>query len=298
MKSSSFVLLLLAIGASLAVGADQTGKKPAKPGASADDEAKAKPSGAKSDDAEEPADADDKPAKKPAKPGGAIKLSPGGAKKRPDEKEVVKNLSQMLGVSLGKQIASFEDLGIKIDLDVVIEAIKEGMTAKESVMADEELHAAQAAIAELLQEKVAAKNKREGEEFLAKNKKEEGVKTLPSGLQYKVIRSGKGESPKKTDIVRAHYQGSYLNGQVFESSYRQGQPVSFPVNKVIKGWMEALQLMKVGDKWQLFVPAELAYEEHGQQDPRGNMIVPPNATLIFDIELLGVEKGSKLPSLK
>lgn len=301
MKSSLFVLFLLAIGASLAVGADQTGKKPAKPAkpaAAADDEAEAKPSGAKSDDAEEPADAADKAAKKTAKPGGAIKLSPGGAKKRPNEKEVVKNLSYMQGFSLGKQIAGFEELGIKIDLDVLIEAIKEGITAKEPVMTEEEMREAQAAIQELLQEKIATKNKREGEEFLAKNKDEEGVKTLPSGLQYKVLKSGKGESPKKTDTVRAHYQGSFLNGQVFDSSRRRGQPASFQVNKVIKGWTEALQLMKVGDKWQLFVPAELAYEESGMHDQQGNMIIPPNATLIFEVELLDVEKGSKLPSLK
>jgi FKBP-type peptidyl-prolyl cis-trans isomerase len=302
MKSSFFVLFLLTIGASFAVGADQAGKKPAnraKPAAATDDEADAKRSDAKSNDAKDTAtDEDEKPAKKPAKPGGAIKLSPGGAKKRPDEKEVVKNLSYMQGFSLGKQIAGFEELGIKIDLDVLIEAIKEGITAKEPVMTEEEMREASEAIQELVQEKVSTKNKREGEEFLAKNKEEEGVKTLPSGLQYKVIKSGKGESPKKTDTVRAHYQGSFLNGQVFDSSYRRGQPASFPVNQVIKGWTEALQRMKVGDKWQLFIPAELAYEESGKRDQQGNTIIPPNATLIFDVELLGVEKGSKLPSLK
>ncbi|MGH7134869.1 MAG: FKBP-type peptidyl-prolyl cis-trans isomerase [Pirellulales bacterium] len=299
MKSSFFVLFLLA-GASFAVGADQAGKKPAKPAkpAAADDAAETKPSNAKSDDKDPATDEHEKPAKKPAKPNGGLKLSPGGAKKRPDEKEVVKNLSNMLGISLGKQIAGFEELGIKIDLDVVIEAIKEGMTAEEPAMTDDERREASMAIQELLEEKMAAKNKREGEEFLENNKKEEGVKTLASGLQYKVMKSGKGESPKKTDTVRAHYQGSFLNGQVFDSSYRRGQPASFPLNNVLKGWAEALSLMKVGDKWQLFIPPELAYEESGKRDQQGNPIIPPNATLIFEVELLGVEKGSKLPSLK
>lgn len=304
MKSSFFACLMIVLGATYPLAAQNSGKKStSSPKASAaagkgtQANSASKSDDAKPDDAEKPA-ANKKSDKKAGNQGGSIKLSTGAAKKPADEKEVVRKLSYMQGFSLGKQIAQFQELGIQIDLDVVIEALRAAVTTTEPAMTDEEMREASAAIQNLLQEKAAAKNKRDGEDFLAKNKKEDGVKTLPSGLQYKVLKSGKGESPKKTDTVKAHYQGSFLNGQIFDSSYRRGQPVSFPLNQVIKGWTEALQLMKVGDKWQLFIPAELAYEENGKQDQQGNPVIPPNATLIFEVELLGVEKGSKLPSLK
>jgi FKBP-type peptidyl-prolyl cis-trans isomerase FklB len=124
-----------------------------------------------------------------------------------------------------------------------------------------------------------------GETFLAENAKKEGVKTTASGLQYKVIKSGTGESPKLTDTVKVHYHGTLINGTVFDSSVQRGQPISFPVGGVIQGWVEALQLMKVGDKWQLFIPARLAY---GNQSPGAG--IPPNSVLIFEVELLGIEK--------
>ena len=124
-----------------------------------------------------------------------------------------------------------------------------------------------------------------GETFLAENAKKEGVITTTSGLQYKVIKSGTGESPKLTDTVKVHYHGTLINGKVFDSSVQRGQPISFPVNGVIQGWVEALQLMKVGDKWQLFIPARLAY---GNQSPGAG--IPPNSVLIFEVELLGIEK--------
>ena len=127
-------------------------------------------------------------------------------------------------------------------------------------------------------------NLKAGEDFLAANAKKEGVKTTASGLQYKVIKSGSGPSPKPTDTVKVHYNGTLIDGTVFDSSIRRGSPATFPVNGVIPGWTEALQLMKVGDKWQLFIPAKLAYGEQGP-GPIG-----PNATLIFDVELLGIEK--------
>ena len=124
-----------------------------------------------------------------------------------------------------------------------------------------------------------------GATFLAENAKKEGVKTTASGLQYKVIKSGMGESPKLTDAVKVHYHGTLIDGTVFDSSVQRGQPITFPVGGVIPGWVEALQLMKVGDKWQLFIPAKLAY---GDQSP--SPVIPPNSVLIFEVELLGIEK--------
>ena len=124
-----------------------------------------------------------------------------------------------------------------------------------------------------------------GTAFLTANAGKEGVITTASGLQYKVIKSGTGESPKLTDTVKVHYQGTLIDGTIFDSSIQRGQPISFPVNRVIPGWTEALQLMKVGDKWQLFIPAKLAY---GDQSP--SPAIPPNSVLIFEVELLGIEK--------
>jgi FKBP-type peptidyl-prolyl cis-trans isomerase FklB len=123
------------------------------------------------------------------------------------------------------------------------------------------------------------------EAFLAENAKKEGVKTTASGLQYKVIKSGTGASPKLTDTVKVHYHGTLINGTVFDSSVERGQSISFPVNRVIKGWVEALQLMKVGDKWTLFIPANLAY---GDRSPSPD--IPANSPLVFEVELLGIEK--------
>lgn len=124
-----------------------------------------------------------------------------------------------------------------------------------------------------------------GETFLAENAKKEGVKTTASGLQYKVINSGTGASPKATDMVKVHYHGTLIDGTVFDSSVQRGEPISFPVSGVIPGWVEALQLMKVGDKWQLYIPARLAY---GENSP--TPAIPPNSVLLFEVELLGVEK--------
>lgn len=134
-------------------------------------------------------------------------------------------------------------------------------------------------------EKNPSANPATSETFLAQNAKKEGVKTTASGLQYKVIQSGTGESPKLTDRVKVHYHGTLIDGTVFDSSVQRGQPISFPVGGVIPGWVEALQLMKVGDKWQLFIPAKLAY---GDQSP--SPAIPPNSVLIFEVELLGIEK--------
>jgi FKBP-type peptidyl-prolyl cis-trans isomerase len=133
-------------------------------------------------------------------------------------------------------------------------------------------------------QQVAAANKTEGEAFLAANKEKEGVVTLPSGLQYKIVNAGTGPKPAASDSVSCNYRGTLVNGTEFDSSYKRGQPATFEVDRVIKGWTEALQLMPVGSKWQLFIPSNLAYGETGQ--PRGG--IEPNATLIFDVELLSI----------
>jgi FKBP-type peptidyl-prolyl cis-trans isomerase FklB len=130
----------------------------------------------------------------------------------------------------------------------------------------------------------AAKNKAEGQAFLAKNKTAPGVVTLPSGLQYKILKAGEGKKPTISDTVVCNYRGTFINGTEFDSSYKRNQPLSFPVSGVIKGWTEALQLMPVGSKWQLFIPSDLAYGERGASGA-----IPPNSMLIFEVELLSIQ---------
>lgn len=130
----------------------------------------------------------------------------------------------------------------------------------------------------------AEENLSQGEAFLAENGKREEVVSLPSGLQYEVIHDGNGETPGNTDTVVTHYRGTLIDGKEFDSSHRRGEPARFPVNRVISGWTEALQLMKVGSKWKLFIPSDLAYGERG-----AGKVIGPNATLIFEIELLEIQ---------
>lgn len=141
-------------------------------------------------------------------------------------------------------------------------------------------------IADLLfkrKKELAEKNLREGQEFMAENAKKEGVVTLPSGLQYEIITEGSGKQPKATDKVKCHYHGTTIHGDVFDSSVKRGTPATFPLNRVIAGWTEALQLMPVGSKWKLILPANLAYGEEQISKEIG-----PNSTLIFEVELLGI----------
>jgi FKBP-type peptidyl-prolyl cis-trans isomerase FklB len=129
----------------------------------------------------------------------------------------------------------------------------------------------------------AADNKKEGDAFLAENMKKEGVMALPSGLQYKILKAGSGKMPTDADTVECNYRGTFINGTEFDSSYRTGKPATLKVKGVIPGWQEALKLMPVGSKWQLFIPPQLAYGE------RGSGPIGPNATLIFDLELLAIK---------
>lgn len=134
-----------------------------------------------------------------------------------------------------------------------------------------------------IQERKFSKNVEEGKAFLKENSTKEGVVTLPSGLQYKILKEGNGPKPKESDQVTTHYHGTLINGTVFDSSVQRGQPATFPVNGVIQGWVEALQLMPTGSKWQLYIPSDLAYGTRGASDDIG-----PNTTLIFDVELISI----------
>ena len=196
--------------------------------------------------------------------------------------------SYSIGINLGSQLAQSKD---ELNFDKLILGLNDAFDGKAPKIGIEEMRKVMTAFQQKLAAKAQAKkaaianrNKKAGEEFLAANKKNKGVKTTKSGLQYKVITSGKGATPKATDIVVTHYRGTLIDGKVFDSSYKRGKPATFPVNGVIKGWTEALQMMKVGDKWKLFIPANLAYGERGAGKSIG-----PNETLIFDIELLKIK---------
>lgn len=202
----------------------------------------------------------------------------------------VQKVSYTIGTQIGKSLKGDK---IDIDMDAFVRGIEDARNDKEMALTQAEMSEVMNSFRQKMMERVqkeraaaAEKNTAEGEKFLAENAKKEGVKTLPSGLQYEVIKAGQGASPKATDTVRTHYRGTLLDGTEFDSSYARNEPAEFPVNGVIPGWTEALQLMHVGDKWKIFVPANLAYGERGAgQD------IPPNATLIFDIELLDIVKN-------
>jgi FKBP-type peptidyl-prolyl cis-trans isomerase FklB len=199
--------------------------------------------------------------------------------------------SYALGMNMATGLKTNE---IDIDMDLFIKGFKDVMTSKKTVITESEareiIMALQKEMQGKMQEKMkgqAEKNKKEGDAFLAENKKKEGVKTLESGLQYKVITEGKGASPSASDTVTVHYKGTLIDGTEFDSSYKRNEPASFPVNGVIKGWTEALQLMKEGSKWQLFIPAGIAYGDMGRPG------IPPNSVLIFDVELIKVNAKGK-----
>jgi FKBP-type peptidyl-prolyl cis-trans isomerase len=184
---------------------------------------------------------------------------------------------------------------VEVDPAIVLRGLKDALAAGKMLMTDDEARAAlmqlQAEVRNKQQEKMKVAgemNKKEGAEFLEANKTNEGVVTLPSGLQYKVLTEGTGPKPAATDTVVCNYRGTLISGTEFDSSYKRGQPASFPVNGVIKGWTEALQLMPVGSKWQLFVPAELGYGDRGAGADIG-----PGATLIFEVELLSIQGKDK-----
>ena len=200
--------------------------------------------------------------------------------------------SYAIGLKMGE---NFKKQGVAVNAAILSRAIKDAMAGGKTQLTDEEAQAAimdvQKDVQAKMQEKnkVAAEgNKKTGEAFLAANKSKEGVVTTPSGLQYKIEKAGTGPKPGPNDSVVCNYRGTLIDGKEFDSSYKRGQPATFPVTGVIKGWTEALQLMPVGSKWQLFVPSDLAYGDRGAGADIG-----PGATLIFEVELMSIEDKSK-----
>jgi FKBP-type peptidyl-prolyl cis-trans isomerase len=205
----------------------------------------------------------------------------------------LKNPQQRSSYSIGADIGSnFKRQGIEVDTKAMAAGLADAVAGK-TQLTDAEIKETLNAFRMEMMEKMQAKakvagetNLKEGEAFLAANAKKDGVKATPSGLQYKVVKAGTGKnSPKATDTVKVHYHGTLIDGTVFDSSVERGEPVSFPLNGVIPGWTEGVQLMKEGDKFQFVVPAKLAYGEQGAGGKIG-----PNSTLIFDVELLSIEK--------
>ncbi len=197
-----------------------------------------------------------------------------------------KNDEEKASYIIGHEIsASIKNGEFKINESILIDAIKSGLSGKKSEIPPQESQAFMQKYMTEQQKTRGDRNLKEGEAFLAKNKKEKGVVTLPSGLQYKIITEGKGAKPKTTDTVTVHYEGKLINGTVFDSSYQRGQAVSFPVTGVIKGWTEALQLMSEGSTWMLYIPTKLAY---AAQAP--SSLIGPNSTLIFKVNLESIAK--------
>ena len=203
------------------------------------------------------------------------------------ESSVSNPIAYFLGISIGQQMRQNGFRLDDLDMDVLLSGFNDGMSEQESALTDKELAATQQKIETLLQERrkqqlVEAKKK--GDDFLAANAKKKGVKQLKNGVQYKVLEEGDGASPERTDTVKVHYTGKLINGTMFDSSVKRGEPAVFRVSQVINGWQIALQEMKVGDKWMIYIPSEQAYGVQGSQGAIG-----PNEALIFEVELLEIQ---------
>ena len=204
--------------------------------------------------------------------------------------------SYALGMNIGTGYSQgLKKQSVEVDWNLLAQGVKDAAAGSKTRLTQEEaqavLNEVQTEIKKQQQEKTqqaAAANKTEGEAFLAANKSKDGVVTLPTGLQYKILTAGTGPKPTASDSVKCNYRGTLINGTEFDSSFKRGQPATFAVGQVIKAWTEALQLMPMGSKWQLFVPSSLAYGERGAGAEIG-----PNATLIFEVELLSIEEKAK-----
>lgn len=209
-----------------------------------------------------------------------------------EEPSALKTERDKVNYAIGVNIVgNIRQQGVAIDLDLVMQGMKDAYSGGKLLLPDEEVRKGidqyQTAVRQKrsqLMTKAAADSRKEGEAFLAANGKKEGVVTLPSGLQYKIIKTGDGKKPTDDDTVACHYRGSFINGKEFDSSYRTGKPAAFKVSGVIPGWREALKLMPVGSTWRLFVPSGLAYGERGKSGSIG-----PNVTLVFEVELLAIK---------
>ena len=234
---------------------------------------------------------------KAVKPAAPVATAP------PPPPKTKNDVSYAVGMNLAKAL---EEQSVQVDVDLLMQGVKDTLFGGKTLMTSEEALAVLQGLeidqrdveAGLNRKAVAEKNKREGEAFLAANKAKEGVVTLPSGLQYKIIKAGHGKTPTASDVVSVRYRGTFINGKEFDNTFERQAPLSFPVKAPIKGWTEALQLMPEGSRWQLFMPSDLAYGERGAGGGHGGrraggprpQIVGPNATLIFEVELLAVNE--------
>ena len=215
-----------------------------------------------------------------------------------EEKSALKDPKDKVSYSIGLDIGStLKKQNIDVNADTLFAGLKDALTGAKPQLTEEQIKETMTNFSKELRDKQMAamqeatqKNAAAGQKFLAENKTKPGVKTTASGLQYKVLKEGTGPSPKETDTVVTNYRGTLINGTEFDSSYKRNEPVTFPVNGVIKGWTEALQLMKKGAKYQLFVPAGLAYGPRGAGQDIG-----PNETLIFEVELVDIKPASAAP---
>jgi len=210
------------------------------------------------------------------------------AQQAPAPKTEKERMSYGIGVDVAR---NFQRLGLDLDLDVLINAMRDVYSGGKLLMSEEDLRAAKSVYQVEMREKqvvavrrAAEENKQAGIAFLAENKGKEGVVALPSGLQYKILKAGDGKTPTASDTVECNYRGTLLDGTEFDSSYRRGEPAKLTLSAIISGWREALKLMPVGSTWQLFVPPELAYGERGNGRDIG-----PNATLVYEMELLAIK---------
>jgi FKBP-type peptidyl-prolyl cis-trans isomerase FklB len=229
-----------------------------------------------------------------SRPAAAKPNGPAATETNPALKGQKEQISYAAGMRLAK---TFREQSVELDADLVRQGLKDVIAGGPTLMSDDQVNSALTGVetalnvteAVLARKKLAEKNLKEGEDFLAENKKKEGVVALPSGLQYKVIKAGDGKIATAEDVAVCHYRATLLDGKEFDNSYnsKTHQPVNFPVKAVIKGWREALQMMPAGSKWQLFVPPDLAYGNKGV--PRAN--IGPNATLVFEVELLSVKES-------
>lgn len=197
-----------------------------------------------------------------------------------DDQKVSYGIGQNIGNSLQR------DKTVTVDQAALIAGITDGLTKAKSRVPEAEIEAAFNAVRQKMVAAQAAEGEKQlaaGRAYLEKNKTKPGVKVTASGLQYEVLKSGSGPKPTPTNTVKVHYHGTLIDGTVFDSSVQRGEPIEFPVTQVIQGWVEALQLMSVGDKWRLTIPSEIAYGARGKGD------IPPNAVLIFEVELLGIK---------
>lgn len=204
-------------------------------------------------------------------------------------KETKDKVSYSIGLSIG---SNFKRQGIEINEQQFLNGIKDAVSGAKPRLSEEEMNSTMQAFQQEMMSKAQAKqkeagdkNKQAGDAFMTENKKKKGVTVTKSGLQYEVVSEGKGEKPKATDTVVAHYRGTLIDGKEFDSSYKRNEPAEFPLNQVIPGWTEGLQLMSVGSKYHFVIPPELAY---GQSAPAE---IGPDATLVFDVELVGIKKG-------